>query len=95
MTEWRVYLNGSEQSLDFLTKAELASKGRALRSAEVSNKKIENLKRTAQFRETAGETARHIYVGGTPPPHPMPLPEAQAIVRQIVLHWMYDLARED
>jgi hypothetical protein len=74
---------------------ELACKGRALRSAEVSNKKIDNLKHTAQFRETAGETARHIRARGKPPPHPTPLPVAQAIVRQIVLHWMYDLARED
>jgi hypothetical protein len=68
----------------------------AIPSTWVSKTKIRDLKHTAQFRETAGETARHISVGnGTPPRHPIPLPEAQTIVRLIVLKWLYGLVRDD
>jgi hypothetical protein len=60
----------------------------------VSKAKIKTLKNTAQYPSTAGETARHRFpLSFTPPPHPMPLPEAQTTVRSIILQWLYSLAR--
>jgi len=54
----------------------------------VSHRKLKLLKRTAQFRETAGDTARHAETKVKPPPKPMPLAEAQEIVRQILVRWL-------
>ena len=67
--------------------AEIAQGGR-IPSDWVSEKKIALLNRTAQFAETAGESARHRGLPAKPPPHPMRLPEAQAIVRLIILRWL-------
>jgi hypothetical protein len=54
----------------------------------VSHTKLKRLKRTAQFRETAGDSARHVKAKGQPPRNPMLLPEAQKIVREILIHWL-------
>jgi hypothetical protein len=51
----------------------------------VSHTKLELLEWTAQFRQTAGDTARHAKDNGAPPEKPMPLPDAQNIVRQILI----------
>jgi hypothetical protein len=57
----------------------------------VPSGKLELLERTAQFRETAGDTARHAKAKGKPPPKPMPLVEAQETVRQILVSWLQNL----
>ena len=63
--------------------------GGAIPSTWVSKTKIKTLKHTAQSRD-AGETARHRFGPHIKPPsHPMPLAEAQTIVRWIVLQWLY------
>jgi hypothetical protein len=54
----------------------------------VSCRKLKLLEQTAQFRETAGDTARHTKAKGKPPRKPMPLAEAQEIVRQILIRWL-------
>jgi hypothetical protein len=61
----------------------------------VSRTKLGLLERTAQFRETAGDTARHAKDTGEPPRKPMPLVEAQEIVRQIVIRWLRTLSGGD
>jgi hypothetical protein len=59
----------------------------------VSHTKLELLERTAQFRQTAGDTARHfVKAKGKPTPKPMLLAEAQEIVRQILIHWLQTLS---
>jgi len=57
-------------------------------AAWVSTAKIEALERTAQTRETAGDTARHANARYDPPKNPMPLNEAQRIVQQILQQWV-------
>lgn len=57
-------------------------------STWASGSKINKLRRTAQFAETAGATARHRGNRGSPPSNPMPLTEAQMIVKTILREWM-------
>ena len=56
--------------------------------AWVSHTKLNLMERTAQFRETAGDTARHAKAKGKPPKKPIPLLDAQQIVRQILIRWV-------
>jgi hypothetical protein len=58
----------------------------------VSKTKLKLLERTAQFQSAAGDTARHISANGMPPPNPMGLPEAQAIVRTILVRCLSHFA---
>ena len=60
----------------------------------VSSTKLGSLKRTAQFPATAGDTARHAVPDGSPPSSPMPLEEAQTIVRNILYGWLTDVAEQ-
>jgi hypothetical protein len=53
----------------------------------VSHDKLKLLERTAQFRKTAGDTARHVNASGSPPEKPMTPADAQELVRQILVHW--------
>src|SRR6185312_2551721 len=59
----------------------------------VSAKKHDLLKRTAEFKETAGATARHARPRGEPPPRPMLLGEAHSLVYGILLSWLLELEK--
>jgi hypothetical protein len=75
---------------------ELAQNSRCRPLAGVSKKNIDRLTHTANFRSTAGGTARHIVGPGKKPLKcPMSLPEAQAVVRMIILRWLYSAVCED
>jgi hypothetical protein len=54
----------------------------------VSHTKLGRLEQTAQFRKTAGDTARHVNTKGQSPQKPMSLAEAQQIVQQILICWL-------
>lgn len=57
-------------------------------------KRVELLKRTAQSRETAGDTARHVRKPGwRPPRQPMNLSGAQGLVRHILTQAMVQQTR--
>jgi hypothetical protein len=72
------------------------SRCRPISLAGVSKKTIDRLTHTANFRSTAGDTARHILgPGKKPPKRPMSLPEAQAVVRLIILRWLYSVVYKD
>jgi hypothetical protein len=52
-------------------------------------KQRELLERTAQFQQTAGDTARHAHEArGEPPKQPMKLAEAQCVVRIVLHRWL-------
>ncbi len=61
-------------------------------SAWASGNKVKLLKQTAQFRSTAGNTARHLWKSGTPPEKPMPLAEAQELVWRVLQRWIESVA---
>jgi hypothetical protein len=62
----------------------VASKGWA------SKNEITRFKHTANSRQAIGDEARHGHEKIPPPPNPMPLGEAQALIRRIAKHWLSD-----
>jgi hypothetical protein len=53
-----------------------------------SKKKIENFKRTANSIGAVGDDARHGSEDTQPPPNPMPLSEAQTLIRSLLRDWV-------
>jgi hypothetical protein len=56
-----------------------------------SDNEITRFARTANHPEAAGEGARHGRSNKEPPPKPMSLAEADALVERIVIAWLWSL----
>ncbi|MGH7034522.1 MAG: hypothetical protein ACREFL_12400 [Stellaceae bacterium] len=59
----------------------------------ISASKLTLLKHTAEYRETAGPTARHARLNSKPPPRPMPLDEARSAILKVLLAWSSQLEK--
>ncbi len=52
-----------------------------------TKKRLKRFTRTAQSRAALGDYARHASKKYTPPAQPMPIPEAESLIRGILLSW--------
>jgi hypothetical protein len=61
-------------------------------SGWASDNELSRFTRTANHPDSAGEDARHGRMSADPPPKPMSLPEADALVGRIVIAWLGSLS---
>jgi hypothetical protein len=54
----------------------------------VEDRELRNFTHTAQHPAVLGDTARHVRSRAKPPPNPMGLPEAEALIRRLLERWM-------
>ena len=68
--------------------------GAAIPTDWASLNMLRRLKWTAQHSETAGDTARHVRHPSEPPETPMPISEAQTVIRRLLIHWVRNIAAD-
>lgn len=68
--------------------------GAAIPTDWASRNMLRRLSRTAQHSETAGDTARHVRHPSEPSETPMPISEAQTVIRSLLIHWVRNIAAD-
>ena len=68
--------------------------GAAVPTDWASRNILRRLSRTAQHSETAGDTARHVRHPSEPSETPMPISEAQTVIRSLLIHWVRNMAAD-
>lgn len=63
----------------------------AMQSAGISENTMTRFKRTANHQAASGDNARHARLPEAPPPNPMPIGEARALIGKFVNAWIATL----
>jgi hypothetical protein len=63
----------------------------AMQSAGISENTMTRFKRTANHQAASGDSARHARLPEAPPPSPMPIGEARALIGKLVNAWIATL----